>query len=411
MAFVENKIGPISYKLSRNKVVNTISNGFMTILPIILIGSFAALFSGFTFEAYQAFIANTGIKSALNLIVQLTNNCISLYVTMAIAYQFIRKDYPTESTVVGFTALLVFLMITPLAKVENVSYLAFEWLGAKGLFMSIIVGLIVGYIYELCFKKGIYVKMPKGVPNVVSAVYRCLVPGLIITVLTAVTYLLSTNAGGVQKILYGIISAPFLAMSNSFLTKLIIDVMVQLLWFFGLHGGNVMGAIRNVLYQPATVENINNYAAGLPVSNILTMGFDAVVQGAAPLNMAIIVLCIRSKKEEFKAFGKVAAIPTLFAISEPIRFGLPIVLNSFFFIPILISSIMNTSIVYTLMKVGVLGYPVSQQYKSMIYFLGTIFNVGLIPGILITIVLFVLNYIIVAPFFKMYEKNGMVREE
>jgi len=196
-------------------------------------------------------------------------------------------------------------------------------------------------------------------------------------------------------------------MSNTVVTKVILNVLTQALWLFGIHGGNVTNAISKTLYTGATLENIEAFAANQPVKNMFTNGFDAVSAAGHPINLAIIILCLLSSKKEFKEFGKLAFLPTLFGITEPIRFGLPIVLNVYFFIPVILTTIVNTLIVYVLMATGLVPLAHSELYSGIPYVFGSIFNIGVVPGILVSILIFAVSLAIVYPFFKMYEKHGM----
>lgn len=405
--WIERIIGPVAYKISRNVYINTVSSCFVTILPIIMIGSFASMFAGMNIGAYQRFITETGIKDLLNLVLQFTTNLLSVYLVSSMAYLYIKKKYSAGAVLVGFAALAAFLLITPLATAEGQQYISFEFLGAKGMLMALVVGLVVGKIFELCYDKKIYIHMPEGVPPFIAESFKAIVPVALTMIIASLVSALTKAGGGIQSIFYGLLSAPFNAMGNSLIAKICLDLMVQILWFFGLHGGNVMRAISEVLYQPGTLENIANYAAGEPLTNIFTTGFRAVVAGAAPMNLAIIIMCIRSKKKEFKEFGKVSFLPTLFSISEPIRFGLPIVLNPYFFIPIVVTTLVDTIGIYGLMSLGIIPLARSTQYNGLPYIFAVIFNIGVIPGILVSIGLFIVNWIIVYPFFKIYEKQGM----
>ena len=405
--WIERVIGPVAFKISRNVYINAISACFATILPIVIVGSFASMFAGMNISAYQEFITETGIKATLNLVMQFTTNLLSVYLVSVMAYHYIKKKYPNGAILVGFVALAAFLLITPLVSVENQQYISFEFLGAKGMLMALVVGLLVGKIFELCYEKKIYIRMPDGIPPVIAYSFKAIVPAAILLGLACLISVFTREGGGIQAMFYNLLSAPFNAMGDSLIAKLCLDLMVQILWFFGLHGGNVMSAITQVLYQPGTLENIANYAAGEPLTNIFTMGFRAVVAGAAPMNIAIIIMCIRSKKKEFKEFGKVSFLPTLFGISEPIRFGLPIVLNPYFFIPTIVTTLMDTTVIYALFFLVIRPPPRSTQYNGLPYIFGVIVNIGVVPGILVSIGLFIINWIVVYPFFKIYEKQGM----
>ena len=54
-----------SDKVSRNIYLQSISQGCMSMLPVVIIGSFASLFSGLPVNFWQNFIQSTGISGIL----------------------------------------------------------------------------------------------------------------------------------------------------------------------------------------------------------------------------------------------------------------------------------------------------------------------------------------------------------
>lgn len=99
--------------------------------------------------------------------------------------------------------------------------------------------------------------------------------------------------------------------------------------------------MRNPLLIAALASNIDRANAGLVPENPVTLGFwsSFIVVGGAGLTLScIIAILLFSKKEDSKAIAKIALIPGLFGISEPIVFGLPLVLNPVYFIPFVFAS-------------------------------------------------------------------------
>lgn len=58
-----------------------------------------------------------------------------------------------------------------------------DWTAGQGMICAILIGFLVGYIYSLCVKKDISIKMPDGVPSGVADSFSSLLPtGIIITI-------------------------------------------------------------------------------------------------------------------------------------------------------------------------------------------------------------------------------------
>ena len=62
------------------------------------------------------------------------------------------------------------------------------------------------------------------------------------------------------------------------------------------------------------------------------------------------------KKKDWQELGKVALVPGIFSIYEPIVFGLPLMLNPIFLIPMLLTPVISTLIAYAFMAAGLCPY-------------------------------------------------------
>ena len=63
---------------------------------------------------------------------------------------------------------------------------------------------------------------------------------------------------------------------------------------------------------------------------------------------------LMSKNAQVKAIGKLAIVPGIFNINEPIIFGIPIVMNPLFAIPFVLTPIINAIISYILMELNII---------------------------------------------------------
>ncbi|WP_225530129.1 PTS transporter subunit EIIC, partial [Streptococcus pneumoniae] len=82
----------------------------------------------------------------------------------------------------------------------------FSSLNASSLFMAITIGLVTAEIYRMFIQRGITIKMPSGVPDVVSKSFSALLPGFTTFVLWALV-LKGLEAAGVAGGLNGLLGA------------------------------------------------------------------------------------------------------------------------------------------------------------------------------------------------------------
>lgn len=150
---------------------------------------------------------------------------------------------------------------------------------------------------------------------------------------------------------------PFLGLSQGLVAVLIIVLAVQLFWFFGLHGTNVLGPILDGVYLSATAANNSAYMMKESFEYLWTRGsFDAYVWlGGAGCTLALIIaILIVSKREDSRAVAKLSLPMGAFNINEPVVFGMPIVLNPIYFIPWIIVLIILTLIAYGATAIGLI---------------------------------------------------------
>ena len=98
--------------------------------------------------------------------------------------------------------------------------------------------------------------------------------------------------------------------------------------------------------QPA-LENLDAYAAGATVMpNILTntWWFTFVQLGGSGgiIGLALCMLLF-AKSDRYKTLGKLAIVPALCSISEPVVFGFPLMLNAIMFIPMILTPLFPSS--------------------------------------------------------------------
>lgn len=99
------------------------------------------------------------------------------------------------------------------------------------------------------------------------------------------------------------VQQPFLALSQGLPSVIILTMFVSVLWFFGIHGSNVLAPVLDGIYLTALRENAANHQVGKTMEYFWTRGsFDAYAwMGGAGCTIALIIaLFIFSKKQEEK---------------------------------------------------------------------------------------------------------------
>jgi PTS system cellobiose-specific IIC component len=402
-SWMEEKLGPIAGKISANRGIMAISRSFTAILPVTMTGSLVTLVNYIRIGNLQETLAAAGITAAVNAIVAVTTNALALYLVTALG--LVRgRDFvdESESRVVGFITLLVFLVMTPMTD-GNFTH---RYFGSAGLITAIIIGLIIPPLYKFLTEKGLAFHLPDSVPPFIADSFKA-IPTTMVLVICGVLLNKVCNLVGYEclsALVMGTLGIPFKALSGSFFAMLILCFAVQLFWWFGIHGGMTVGSINSILFTPNTLENVAAGAEGKPLPHILTTGFGEICGGSLNQFACATAILFACKREDLRAIGKIGLIPSIFNISEPLRFGLPTVLNPYLFVPAVFSMPIAQIGGYILCSLGILARPRIASVFGTPIFLGA-FMVGGVSALIYNIVVFIFYFLVWVIFLRMYENS------
>lgn len=417
---MEKTLVPFANKLSGNKILQAISSGFSALLPVVMVGAIASLLSGLNIEAYQNLITAIGLKPIIASVSTYTTNMLALYAAFSIGKAMAdRLECKEQATLVGIVTLFAFLLAIPTgvtAGETTVSAaISTTYFGAAGLFSAMILGCVIPNIYNLFIKHNIVIKMPDGVPPQISHGFSAIIPAGAITILMLIVRQLCalTSYGTLNDLIYGLLRVPFSTLSQSPITFGILCLFCNLLWFFGIHGGMVTTAFLSMLYMQPALENMEALAAGQPMPNLLTntWWFTFVQLGGSGGAIGLVIcMLLFAKSERYKALSKIAILPVLCGISEPVVFGVPLVLNVLMLVPMLLSPLLSFILSYAATAIGILPYLNGLQISTGTPVILSGFLTGGWRAALWQVVLIALQFAIYYPFFKMCDKQAVQEE-
>lgn len=378
--WMEEHFVPVAAKIGSNKFLVAIRDAFVAIMPITMTGAIATLLNVFFRDLPNSYWPDLHIAENMSWLISINGNVwwatlamLSLAFVFALGYQ-VAKTFKTDALAGGLVAFASYIAVTPQvatiaeagpngADAVGWGFLNYNYLDAKGLFTALIIGLISSIIYsKLMNNKKMTIKMPDSVPPAVSRAFASIIPGIIaIYVCGIAAWATSEMTGGlaIGDVVLKNVQMPFLGLSQGLGAVLIIVLAVQLLWFFGLHGTNVLGAVLDGTYLTALTMNDSLYQAGQPMEYLWTRGtFDAFVwMGGAGCTIAfVIAILIFSKRADSRAVAKMSAPMAVFNINEPVVFGMPVVLNPIYFIPWLLVPCVLTIVSYLVIAAGWVPY-------------------------------------------------------
>lgn len=415
---------PLADKINRNKVMTAIKEGMMSSLPVTLIASVALILSNFPFLSDFAPSVDAILKKIFSPISPITLGLLAIYVIIGTARSY-SKQKNIDPLYGIMCALASFLLVTPFTAVTDVivngetikgaivnGLIPTNVLGASGVFPALLVTFISISVLAYLHHKDFTIKMPDSVPENVAKPFLSIIPfGCAILVALAIRLIFEvTPFGTLQNCVDTIITKPFLSFGNNIWVFLFILIVAQVLWFFGIHGTNL---VLNTVWQPiamvAMAANLEAFNAGEPLPYVLTAAFTCFT-GQAKLS-EIVALCVVGKSKQSKAIGKLSLVPALFNIHEPFVFGLPVIMNTTLMLPWIFVEALQAGLAY-LLVILTGAIPIFQAPWTCPPIIQQLIATNFNPwSVVITIATFVLGFVIWVPFMKLLDKQYLAAEK
>lgn len=361
---ISDKLLPVANKLASNRYLSILRDAFMLAFPLTMFGSIVVVICNLPF-------LNDEMKAILNELLgsgqSATMSIMTVFVTFGIGY-YLSKSYGVEGIFGGAISFASFLILTPFfvtsdsgETISNV--LSLDRLGAKGMFLGMIVSFIAAEIYSRTSRKGWQIKMPDSVPPAVAKSFAALIPAILtLSIFTAINAIVTVGLNtNLHDVIYNIIQVPLVGLGSSIWATLLAIFFIQFLWFFGLHGQILVNSVMDPVWNTLMFENLEAYKAGEHLPHIITKPFMEVFTvglGGSGMTLAVvIIMAFFLRKKQYRDVGRLALGAGIFNVNEPVIFGLPIVLNATILIPWVIAPIIVTAFNYFVMAIGIVPAP------------------------------------------------------
>lgn len=354
----KKKVLPLANLISFNQPLMAISAAFASILPITIVGALLTLLENVPFEPYIDFITQSGLVDIYKLGIDMTTNILSVYLCFYIAYHYV-KLYEEPGHPCAVLAMICFFMTTG---VDN-KHIDMNFLGSSGIFTAILVSILVGKLYVFIMKRDLYLRAPTTIPKQVVQSLDAVVPYfVIITIFIIMISLVKmTPYDNFHEMIYtSIYDTLKTYMSSNIFSYIMINLICNCLWFFGIHGGNLTGSVTTAIYTSLQLENFSLYTSGQQPIYIISGAFTKcfISGGVGSMFSLSLMMVFMAKSQKFKILGKIALPTTFFSINEPLLFGIPVVLNPLFLIPLLFITPTLAILTYIVMRAGIIPIPI-----------------------------------------------------
>ncbi|MFM1514814.1 PTS sugar transporter subunit IIC [Helcococcus ovis] len=415
---LEQRLMPLAAKLGANRGLIAIRDGITLAMPLIIVGSIFMIIASFPIKAVETYLNDSGIAGYLWKGVNSSFGLVGLIASFGIASSF-ANQHKVDGVAAGIVSLSAFVTVTPFITADKASGLTLSYLGSSGIFVSIVLGLLNGYIYKWFINKNIQIKLPDSVPPAISRSFSAIIPGAAIISFWLLVFSLLDRYGlpNMHNILKTVFGGPLGLLGGTVFGTMIVTGLNSFFWFLGIHGGSIVNSIFSPVWLANLDANAQAKQLGEPLKNIITSSFmDNFVfigGGGATLGLVIVISILAIRKiasKQTKALAPLTLTPGIFNINEPAMFGLPIVMNIALFVPFIIVPMINTVIAYIGFASGLVPLTYASASWTMPPIISGFLTTGSLMGSLLQIVIIIIDILVYLPFYLMVERNNKISE-
>ncbi|MCH3996784.1 MAG: PTS transporter subunit EIIC [Lactobacillus amylovorus] len=380
--WLEDYVLPIASRLGQVRWLVALRDAFISLMPITIAGSLAVLIKSLITAAKVHLGWNTfafamqPLVSISDLVWRGTFSLYACFFALALGYQ-LAKNFEGNRLAAAIVSLSSFsLSIANYAKIrfhgESVvvkNAFDISQFSTTGLFTAILFGSIGFLIYYACYKARFMLHLSTNMPHAEQAAFDSLIPAMVAVF----------SVGGINYLFQAVthdyfgdwllttIQMPLVKWCQGFGTVLLVTLLVQVFWFFGINGLGVLSPILDSIWLTAQNGNITAATSGKVPPYVWVRGSFNVFAwfgGAGGTLMLIVAILVFSKRSDYRTIAKIALAPGIFNIGEPILLGLPVVLNPVYLIPFLLTPVVNVAFSYWVSVMGLVN-PVQVAVPSI----------------------------------------------
>lgn len=389
------------YKLESNRAFSSIRKGFVMIIPIILTGTICVLLRSFPIPIYQTWLAEFGggvFYTLLSYIIDATTGLMSIYLSLSIAYNYAASTMPSNTSMHMLSMFNAFACFAASFGAASGS-LTLSSFGTLGVFTAILCSVFATkllFLLTRALSRGA-VKGGLGTDDQYTNSVNAILPVFVCVAFFALmNYLLVTLFGvsDLNQLISNGLLHMFSGIRNELAVGALFTFMMNMLWVFGIHGGNAMDPVAQTVFVDGQAE-------------ILTKSFIdnfTVLGGCGATLCLVIALFIVSKSRRNRGLAKSAAPMVLFNINEIMVFGFPLVMNPVMAIPFITVPLVSLLIAYFAAVTGFMPIVENAVHWTTPAILGGYVFSGSITGAITQLVIVLVGTLIYIPFVRFAEK-------
>lgn len=292
--------------------------------------------------------------------------------------------------------------------------LTFSNIGTGAMFAGVIIGLVATevFIWVTTIKR-LQINLGDSIPPAVGKSFNVLVPFILVMSGFALISALLNNLfhTDLVHIITTLIQEPLRTATTGLVGCVFLYSLGNFLWILGIHQSVIYSSILEPLLIVNMTQNMAAFAAGEAIPNIINVAFVpafGMMGGSGSTICLLIATFLVSKNMATKSVSKMAFVPGLFNINEPVIFGYSIVYNVCMLIPFVLVPALGLIIGYAATAMHLMSECVVYiPWTTPPLLSGYLATGGDWRAIIVQLVILALGILIYIPFVKM---NDIVME-
>ena len=376
-------------------------------IPVILVGGMALALRNLPIPEFQDLIATDRFRWIYDFLTLIYNGTFGLFSLVLVIS--VSASYAMELNVtIDYVVMYVLVAVISYGAQLNIGteYFNVNSLGPVGCFSAILVSFIscLAYSWLRKIRWLILENYTSGIGAVHVPAIRTFLPLLAVCGSSALLNVIFSKLFGIHGC-YDLINTMLVSlfehvtMGGGFVLGLLYTLFVHILWFFGLHGNNILEPVAQSDMQLAGHAIMSKSFYDVYVS----MG------GSGTTICVLIALLLFFRKKKSGKLAGLAAFTGIFNINEMITFGLPVIFNPILLIPFIGVPVVSYCIAYGVTAAGLVPAVTHEVAWTVPAGVSGYLATGSVKGTILQIIIIAVGVAIYIPFLRINDKVETVR--
>lgn len=393
--------------VENSDLFNELVQSFVSLIPVFMIGAFVLVIQNFPIKVFTDWLTNACngyIYEGLDMIYDATYGMVAIYILIVLSFKYsisLTKGFSSVNVLNTITAVASYIVLIGSDSFtvgeENLRAFLVNNTSAKNIFLAVLVSIIstrlTVSINKIIGNRNMVVHIKTDFTRSLRGMLPMVVTIVCFFVLVIIIRLL-TGYDNVGEFLVYILNRSFVMLGQTVFSGVLLILLHNFSWFFGIHGGNTFSEMTAVVFPDGS-------------GDIFTKTFFdtySTVTGSGVTIGLVIVGLIKLKDKEQRKIVWISLIPSIFNINEMVIFGLPVVMNLPLIIPLMIVPVVTFLVAYGATITGLVPTVVNNVNWTTPPLVSGYLATGSWKGAALQLVIIIISVLIYLPFVNLYLK-------